>query len=140
MSMLMMGRYPGRVFPPIDFHTATFYADPSTGKQFIFIIGGLGYARQESRRRTDVYKLDLSDFSIHRVRTVGPGPIGGTYHHWAELVVEDGQSAIRIEREVPENPDYTRLEESFLGDDGDDIVMAEGIQVLNLRIRDMRWI
>ena len=108
------GRYPVDIFPPTDFHTSTFYADPTTGKESIFIIGGLGNVGQASRERTDVYRLDLSDFSICRQGTSGAGPTGGTCRHRAELVDEHGQAVIRVTTE-------------------------EG-KVFALRIHDMRWI
>jgi hypothetical protein len=77
--------YPLDVFPPTDFHTSTYVCDPRSGKEFIYIIGGLGYERSASRDRTDVYRLDLSDFSIRRLETIGAKPPGGTNRHNAEL-------------------------------------------------------
>lgn len=78
------------------------------------MIGGLGYASQASRQQTDVYQLDLTDFSMQRLDTIGRGPIGGTHHHKAELVGEQEQAAIKI--------------------------TTEEIKVFTLRIHDMRWI
>jgi hypothetical protein len=77
--------YPLDVFPPTDFHTSTYVCDPRSGKEFIYIIGGLGYESSASRNQTDVYRLDLSDFSIRRLETFGAKPSGGTHRHNAEL-------------------------------------------------------
>lgn len=59
-------------------------------------MGGLGYAGQASRDRTDVHQLDLTDFSIRRLDTPGAGPAGGTCRHKAELVGEGGYAAIKV--------------------------------------------
>ena len=97
--MFMMGRYPVDVFPPTDFHTSTYHADSTTGRESIFIIGGLGYPGQASRDRTEVYRLDLTDFSIQRLETAGAGPTGQTSNHKAELLDKIEQPAIRITTE-----------------------------------------
>ena len=91
-----MGRYPVDVFPPTDYHTSTYHADSTTGRQSIFIIGGFGYDGQASRDRTEVYRLDLTGFSIQRLETAGAGPTGQTCNHKAELLNEIEQPAIKI--------------------------------------------
>ena len=165
----MLGRYPVEVFPPTDFHTSTFYTDPKTGKEFIFIIGGLGYSGQASRNRTDVYQLDLSDFSIHRQKTSGAGPAGGMSRHKAELLDEHGQPVIRITAEEvkeyvvkEERKESTATEEgeapmatgkiqvpvsteenegsSTTTQEGKELVTIEESKMFTLRIGDMRWI
>lgn len=78
--------YPVDGFAPTDFHISTYYGDPISGQQVIFIIGGLGYSHSASRHRTDVYQLNLSDFSIQHLETSGANPPGGTHEHVAELV------------------------------------------------------
>ena len=78
------------------------------------MIGGLGYPSQASRRQTNVYQLDLTDFNIQRLDTTGVGPIGGTDHHKAELIGEHEQAAIKI--------------------------VTEESKVFTLRIHDMKWI
>lgn len=125
--------YPVDIFPPTDFHTSTFFADPTTGREYIFIIGGLGYADQPSRERTDLYRLDLSDFSIHRLKVSGRGPPGGTCKHEAELVNELEDPAIRITAGEDEQSSTATLEGKELG-------TAKESNVFTLRIRDMRWI
>jgi hypothetical protein len=74
------------VFPPTDFHTSTYFWDPISGQEVIVIIGGLGYKDGASRDRTDVYRLDLSDFSMQRLDTSGANPPGGVHGHGAKLV------------------------------------------------------
>ena len=70
--------YPLDVFPPTDFHTATLVDDA------IWIIGALGYPGQRQHGQTQVLRLELSDFSIHRVQTDGMNP-GWINRHRAEL-------------------------------------------------------
>ncbi|KAK4693791.1 hypothetical protein P7C71_g3665, partial [Lecanoromycetidae sp. Uapishka_2] len=96
--------YPTTVFPPTDHHSSTYYVDSTTGSEYIFIIGGQGYSGAASHERTDVYRLDLSDFSIQRLQTSGACPKGGTCEHNAELLfIGEEQPTIKIttkEREV----------------------------------------
>ena len=165
LPMLTTNRYPVDVFPPTDYHTSTYYADSKTGKEMIFIIGGIGYPGQASRDRTDIYKLDLSDFSIRRVETSGIGPLGPTHHynqHKTELLIEDEQPVIRIttKPEVKKRPvrmaagkDVTGIakidgklvvvendESGTTTRDGEKSVATEENKVFTLRISDMRWI
>jgi hypothetical protein len=93
--------YPLDVFPPTDFHTSTYVCDPRSGKEFIYVIGGLGYESSASRNRTDVYRLDLNDFSIQRLESVGAKPLGGTHRHKAELYhrAYDAEPRIKITTE-----------------------------------------
>jgi hypothetical protein len=69
--------YPTDVFLPTDFHTATYYKDESSGKEYIYIIGGLGYEDGPHRERTITHRLDLQDFSIRRLETGGNVPPQG---------------------------------------------------------------
>ena len=151
----MRSSYPVEAFPPTDFHTSTFYADPMTGKGFIFIIGGLGYAGQASRNRTEIFRLDLSDFSIHKMDAFGAGPNGGTFRHKAELINEDGRPSIRLMTETEESEEPNTIatandEDSVTADsdeqprmmtrEGEELVTREESKVFTLRIQDMRWI
>ncbi len=70
--------YPTEVFPPTDFHTATPFGDE------IFILGGLRYPDERDHSDTLVYRLQLSDFSIHLVKSCGNAP-SWLYDHTAEL-------------------------------------------------------
>lgn len=88
--------YPEDVFPPTDFHTATYVKNEKTGNEFIYIIGGLGYMNSSRRRETHVYRLHLSDFSIHQISTSGTGPVGCTHDHHAVLQTVRGRNVIRI--------------------------------------------
>ena len=60
--------YPASIFPPTDFHSATLI-DGS-----IWIIGGLGYMSDRQPGETLVHRLDLSEFSMHRIETTGKTP------------------------------------------------------------------
>ena len=162
---LTTDRYPTHVFPPTDFHTSTYYADSTTGEETIFIIGGHGYVQQAWRVQTDVYKLDLSDFSIQRVATSGRGPIGPTHHHKAELLIENEQPVIKVTTKAEEKSEEANgmadgEEESASSSESDGTLLAddddeesgtttdhypepattEGSEVFTLRIHDMRWI
>ena len=70
--------YPVDVFPPTDFHSATLVGDE------VLLLGGLGYGHDRQPAVTRSFRLCLSDFSIHRVETLGDGPswLNG---HTAEL-------------------------------------------------------
>ena len=161
LPMLTADRYPVDVFPPTDFHTSTYYADPMTGKEMIFIIGGLGYPGQASRDRTDIYRLDLSDFSIHRVETLGPlGPTHHHTHHKTEFLITNEQPVIRIttkpqeiKRPVgmaagKESTASAKNEGTLVADDddgsgtttgdGQKSATTKGSKVFTLRINDMR--
>ncbi len=70
-------RYPVEVFPPTDAHSAVYYPEEGTGKEYIYIIGGRGYAGGVHRQGTLTYRLDLDDFSIRRMRTSGQEPPPG---------------------------------------------------------------
>ena len=60
--------YPEKDFPATDFHSATQVDDS------IILIGSLGYPDDRDSKKTPVYKLDLSDFSISEIITSeGPG-------------------------------------------------------------------
>ncbi len=77
--------YPRDVFPPTDFHTATLVDDT------IWIVGGLRYPDDRCRGRTDVYRLDLKDLSIHHERISGTPP-SWLFDHLATL--DDGGEGI----------------------------------------------
>ncbi|KAL2128968.1 hypothetical protein VTI74DRAFT_8407 [Chaetomium olivicolor] len=66
--------YPVDVFPPTDFHTATYYKDERSGKGYIFIIGGLGYGNSAHRKAILTHRLNLEDFGIRRIHMTGDPP------------------------------------------------------------------
>ena len=107
--------YPTAIFPPTDFHTATYYVDPKTKQESIYIVGGLGYHDSPSREKTEVYRLDLTDFRIQLIPTSGAGPQIGTSEHRASLVEGDGGQGPIIEI-------ITKDEKRYL-----------------LRLEDMKW-
>ncbi|NOR63567.1 MAG: hypothetical protein GQ535_13860 [Rhodobacteraceae bacterium] len=94
--------YPTDVFPPTDFHSATQIGDD------IIIIGGLRYPEDRCDTETRVYRLQLSDFSIHRVATQKQAP-PWLYDHRAELDV--GRSKIVCTGgQVTHHPSKTTVE------------------------------
>ena len=101
--------YPVDVFPPTDFHTSTYVFDSESDKEFILIIGGLGYHDSALRDQTDVYRLDLSDFSIHRLETSGAKPPGGTQRHTAALIHDAHDPEPRIKITTEEGQGYSLL-------------------------------
>lgn len=60
--------YPKDVFPPTDFHTATYFDG------FVFIIGGLGYHGERKLGTTPVYRLNCKTWKIGMVETSGDNP------------------------------------------------------------------
>ncbi|CAF1305713.1 unnamed protein product [Adineta steineri] len=87
--------YPEHVFPPTDFHTAT-YVKNNDQEDFIYVIGGLGYLNSSHRKETHVYRLRLSNFSIEQVKTTGNGPVGCTERHQATLITMGDRKMIEI--------------------------------------------
>jgi ankyrin repeat protein len=73
--------YPKNVFPPTDFHSATLV------DEFIYLIGGLGYAGKRRFGETPVYRLSIKDWSMHAVETSGDHP-GWIYQHRCRLFDE----------------------------------------------------
>lgn len=74
--------YPREVFPPTDFHTATYCQGA------IYIVGGLGYAGERAPGPTPVYRLDCGTFAIERIAASGPDP-GWVERHRARLDGDD---------------------------------------------------
>ncbi|WP_107495360.1 ankyrin repeat domain-containing protein [Thalassobius sp. I31.1] len=73
--------YPEDVFPPTDFHTATLV------RNHIWIIGSLGYPEHRKEGITQVLRLDLSDYSIENLQTIGENP--GWIHRHKSLLHDD---------------------------------------------------
>ncbi len=81
--------YPPHVFPPTDTHTATYYCQPKTGDQYIFMVGGQGYGLEGAdphKNETTVYRLDLSNFMVEKMETTGKKPGYALVNHRASLV------------------------------------------------------
>ncbi len=74
--------YPREIFPPTDFHTATLVGER------IILIGSLGYPEDRRLGMTQVFALNLADYSMVRLPSVGEAP-GWLHHHQAELVGEE---------------------------------------------------
>lgn len=60
--------YPKEVFPPTDFHTATWVDG------WIYIIGNLGYLKERSVGETPVYRINCTTLEIEPVVTTGDRP------------------------------------------------------------------
>ncbi|MEM6777905.1 MAG: ankyrin repeat domain-containing protein [Planctomycetota bacterium] len=100
--------YPKDVFPPSDFHTATYFGGA------IYIVGGLGY--QGSRRFgfTPIYRLDCHSWTIEELASTGDNP-GWIYDHNARLD-EDGTLVIsdgKVCRQTIEGEDHVDNEVEF---------------------------
>ena len=66
--------YPDDVFPPTDFHSAT-YVDG-----FIYIVGRLGYHGSRKSGTTPVFRLNCTSWRMEPVQTSGENP-GWIYEH-----------------------------------------------------------
>jgi ankyrin repeat protein len=78
-GMFRVYGYPAEVFPPTDFHTATYH------EESIIIIGGLGYQDQRQYGTTPVYRLDCRTWKITPQPTIGYGP-GWIHKHQASIL------------------------------------------------------
>jgi Ankyrin repeats (many copies) len=78
--------YPEDVFPPTDFHSATFV------EGHIYLIGRLGYHGSRRFGATPVYRLDCRTWKIAAVATSGDNP-GWIYKHRAAF---DGLESILV--------------------------------------------
>jgi ankyrin repeat protein len=78
--------YPEHVFPPTDFHTAT-WLDGA-----IYVIGSLGYAGSRRYGETPIHRLDLATLRMEALNAGGEAP-GWIFEHRA---VRSGPSDIRI--------------------------------------------
>lgn len=100
--------YPAEVFPPTDFHSAT-YVDG-----FIYIIGRLGYHGTREYSMTPVYRLSCADWKMEEIATSGDNP-GWIYKHQAESL---GGNAIlvsggKICREIDGKEDHFDNEQTY---------------------------
>lgn len=94
--------YPEDVFPPTDSHSATLL-----GNQ-IWLIGCLGYPEQRKDNQTQVLCLNVEDFSISEVPTVGETP--GWIHGHRAILTDEGIVIMGGKIE----PDYRDNEAIFL--------------------------
>lgn len=90
--------YPQEVFPPTDFHSATFVDG------FIYIIGGLGYHGARRFGTTPIFRLNCETWKIEPVPSNGQNP-GWIYEHIAQkwdagvLVISGGKICCEIDGE-----------------------------------------
>jgi hypothetical protein len=80
--------YPRDVFPPTDFHTATFVDGA------IYIIGCLGYTDQRKLGTTPVFRLHVDSWRIESVTTTGDIP---SWLHEHRAAFDTEQNVIRVE-------------------------------------------
>lgn len=73
--------YPREVFPPTDFHSATYFDGA------IYIIGGLGYHGSRQFGTTPIYRLDCESWKIEPFESSGDNP-GWIYEHTAHVKEE----------------------------------------------------
>lgn len=69
--------YPLDIFPATFLHKATYYKHEPSGKEYIYIIGGLGDSSKRPHERataTMIYRVDLQDYSIRKIETTGDTP------------------------------------------------------------------
>lgn len=78
--------YPEKVFPPTDFHSATYCAP------YIYIIGCLGYPEQRHAGITPIYRLHCESWKIECVDATGDGP--GWIHRHHARAIEGGRILI----------------------------------------------
>ncbi|MCB9924928.1 MAG: ankyrin repeat domain-containing protein [Planctomycetaceae bacterium] len=103
--------YPKDVFPPTDFHSAT-YIDG-----FIYIIGGLGYHGERQFGRTPIFRLNCESWKIEAITSVGDNP-GWIYDHKARLK-EPGVIAIsegKVCREIDGQEQHVENTAKFIFD------------------------
>lgn len=108
--------YPEAIFPPTDNHSATLVNNT------IVIIGNLSYPEKRIIGETQVYLLNLADFSINKVNTHGNSP-GWLYENIALL--SSDQQSITIEKGTIYQ--------------GQERPCAENIDVWQLNLADWSW-
>ncbi|WP_406701293.1 ankyrin repeat domain-containing protein [Singulisphaera sp. Ch08] len=94
--------YPEHVFPPTDFHSATYQAP------YLYLIGNLGYPQERQPGETPIFRLHCDLWTIERIQSHGENP-GWIHSHKARLITENqieirGGSVITgAEREMIDN-------------------------------------
>lgn len=126
--------YPEDVFPPTDWHTATYVP----AENAVFIVGCLGYSTDEANERkkrgeTPVYRLEVGTWKIKKMDTSGNGP-GWIWRHDAEL---EG-TAIRIKANG-EGRDYLKTQRYITKDGKTDSVEVGNEVVWVLDLGTMIW-
>ena len=103
--------YPKEIFPPTDFHSATYFEGD------ILIIGGLGYQGSRHFGVTPIYRLNCQLWQIEKLKSSGENP-GWIYDHKVSsadrgvLVLRGGKVCIEHggEEQQIENKDKFRLD------------------------------
>lgn len=93
--------YSRDVFPPTDFHTATYIKNShSSVDESLILIGGLGYKDERQWWHTPVYQLSLRNLSIMKLDIRGPEP-GWIWNHTA--ILEGGVIHIHSGKRLTDN-------------------------------------
>jgi ankyrin repeat protein len=71
--------YPEDVFPPTDFHSATYIAP------YIYIVGCLGYSDRRHAGVTPIYRIHCETWKIEPVKAINEAP-GWIHGHEAKLI------------------------------------------------------
>lgn len=108
--------YPEVIFPPTDFHTATLVNNK------IVIIGSLSYPEKRIIGQTQVYLLNLEDFSISKVNTSGAS-LGWLYEHTA--ILSSDRQSITLEKGIIYQ--------------GEHLPWIENIDVWQFNLADWSW-
>lgn len=101
--------YPREVFPPTDFHSATYV------NGVIYIVGGLGYQGERKFGTTPVHRLDSQTWRMETLPSSGDNP-GWIFQHRASF---DGIDSVTISggticTEVDGEEQHVQNEEQFL--------------------------
>jgi ankyrin repeat protein len=94
--------YPEHVFPPTDFHSATYHAP------YIYLVGNLGYSEQRQPGITPVFRIHCESWAVEKVRCTGENP-GWIHGHSAMLVAENqirirgGKVIAAVDQELVDN-------------------------------------
>ncbi|KAF2727203.1 hypothetical protein EJ04DRAFT_517406 [Polyplosphaeria fusca] len=130
--------YPEEVFPPTDFHTATFV--PSLNA--IVIIGNIGYgtiARKAMRDegQTPVYRLDVGTWKMTEIETEGDCP-SGICRHEAALESDGAAPIIRV-RGTEDHP-YLSATTRYMVRDGEEVsVEVDHNETWTLDVFEKKW-
>jgi ankyrin repeat protein len=103
--------YPKHIFPPTDFHSATLV------REYIYIIGCLGYRDERIYNETPVYRLHSQTFKIEKIETTGekPGWINqhkAYYQEQSQICITGGKVFVRVE----DRTDYVENDNDYILD------------------------
>ncbi|KAF2017829.1 hypothetical protein BU24DRAFT_407801 [Aaosphaeria arxii CBS 175.79] len=111
--------YPEDVFPPTDFHSATYVPSQNA----IYIIGNNGYStevdvKQRNEGVTPVYRLEVGTWKIQKMETTGDAP-GWIYKHQASLEGQDIVVGPDLDEYLSDSTSYKRAQRYKVVEDGE---------------------